>query len=270
MAPSGTKQGWLWDVVASLGLNAVPVLIRISRFTMCELCTGWSSSSFPGYHSVPSFASDELYVLPRCFAVALCFQVRDEFRTDYDADRGGFGRVVAQQMASQQMAMWQEVQAGALLGAGMLPAAAGGAVFFGQDQRQALGQHKAAQGDGQHAGAEEGGDEADSSAVINPRMAGRGRDDDDDDQEEDEEEREHRRIKRRRVGSEDGGAEEPAAASAAAGGEEEEAGGEAAGEEDTAAAGAQAGAGEDGEGVLDFQSDEDEEAAEPRKRQRVQ
>jgi len=212
----------------------------------------------------------ELDALPRCFAVALCFQVRDEFRTDYDADRGGFGRVVAQQMASQQMAMWQEVQAGALLGAGMLPAAAGGAVFFGQDQRQALGQHKAAQGDGQHAGAEEDRDEADSSAVINPRMAGRGRDDEDDDQEEDEEEQQYRRIKRRRVGSEDGGGEEPPAA-AAAGGEEEPAGGEAAGEDDAAAAGAVAGAGEDdGEGVLDFPSDEDEEAAEPHKRQRVQ
>lgn len=158
-----------------------------------------------------------------CAAAPSPSQVRDEFRTDYDADRGGYGRVVAQQLASQQLAMWQEVQAGALLGAGVLPAAAGGAVFFGQDQREALGQqHKA--GAGQEPQAAEG--DADSSAVVNPRMAGRGRDgDDDEDQEQDGDEQQHR-DKRRRVGGEGGGA-----AAAAAGDEQQQEQDEAAAEE---------------------------------------
>lgn len=123
-------------------------------------------------------------------------QVRDEFRTDYDADRGGYGRVVAQQLASQQLAIWQEVQAGAMLGAGVLPMAAGGAVFFGKDQRETLGQHTA--GAGGNDGAEDGVDAGKgSSAVVNPRMAGRDRNLEEDDLEGEGEEQ--HRAKRRRV-----------------------------------------------------------------------
>jgi hypothetical protein len=145
--------------------------------------------------------------------------VRDEFRTDFDADRGGYGRVVQQQVASQQLAMWQEMQAGALLGAGVLPGAVGGAVFFGQDQREALGQHAAepAAAQGPEAGAvaeaePEAEDAEQQQEIVNPRTADRGRE-----LEEDEEEALLHRAKRRRVGSQVGASTAaPAAAAAAA------------------------------------------------------
>lgn len=145
-------------------------------------------------------------------------QVRDEFRTDYDADRGGYGRVLAQQLVSQQMAMWQEVQAGAALGQGMLPAASGGAVFFGQSQRELLRQPKqgGAVGDGQHEAAADGAG-GDVSVMVNPRMAGRGQDEDDDEDYDRGVDDQHP-AKRRRMdkGTAAGASEQAAAAEEAA------------------------------------------------------
>lgn len=106
--------------------------------------------------------------------------MRDEFRTDFDADRGGYGRVISQRLAAQQLAMWQEVQAGASMGAGMLPGSS--TIFFGQGQRLQQGladQVEQQQQQQDPAGAEEAGavdDQQDEAAQVmsNPRLRGRG------------------------------------------------------------------------------------------------
>lgn len=33
----------------------------------------------------------------------VCFQVRDEYRTDYDGGRGGYGKIIAQKIAPSPM-----------------------------------------------------------------------------------------------------------------------------------------------------------------------
>eukprot|EP00775_Hariotina_reticulata_P013290 gene13290-13420_t len=105
-------------------------------------------------------------------------QVRDEFRTDFDADRGGYGKVISQQLAAQQLAMWQEVQAGASMGAGLLPG--GNTIFFGQEQRLQQGQAGAVEPQQQgaagadNAGASEHQQDEAAQVVINPRFRGRG------------------------------------------------------------------------------------------------
>ncbi|KAF8065861.1 CBP20 [Scenedesmus sp. PABB004] len=153
-------------------------------------------------------------------------QVRDEFRTDYDAERGGYGRAVAQQLAASQLAMWAEVQAGAGMGAAPLLDGPGGGVFFGQAQRAAGGRPAAAGGepggegeqeqqplepapDGD-AGAEEEEDGG-GGAAANPRLRGRGGAADDEDDEAGFEEQ--LRRKRQRTGpgpaAPDGAAEQP-------------------------------------------------------------
>ena len=107
--------------------------------------------------------------------------MRDEFRTDFDADRGGYGRVISQRLAAQQLAMWQEVQAGASMGAGVLPGSS--TIFFGQGQRLQQGladQVEQQQQQQDPAGAEESGaavdDHQDEAAhgMSNPRLRGRG------------------------------------------------------------------------------------------------
>lgn len=169
-------------------------------------------------------------------------QVRDEFRTDYDADRGGYGRVVAQQLAAQQLAMWQEVQAGAMLGAGLLPAGAGGAVFFGQDQRVSLQQAGPAGGpaqDGEEPAANtDSMQEGQHSDAGGGESRGRQRGEGDGEEQGGEEEGsaeavEHQhRAKRRKLDADDGAAGDGAGA-----GEEQQ--------EEAEAAGDGSGAGDD-------------------------
>ncbi|WIA17163.1 hypothetical protein OEZ85_014048 [Tetradesmus obliquus] len=189
-------------------------------------------------------------------------QVRDEFRTDFDAERGGYGRVVAQQIAASQLTMWQEVQAGAGMGAAALLGAPGAAVFFNQQQRSA--RRRQQQGvDAQNADAQQQQEEEqEEQVVLNPKLRGRGAEQE---EEEDWEQQQAARRKRARLQE---AAEEGDAAAAAVGDqqqqqqqqEEEEDGGEGAGEVGDEA-GEQEG-GDDGEGDEAAAADEEEEEEE--------
>lgn len=115
-------------------------------------------------------------------------QVRDEFRTDFDADRGGYGRVVAQQLTTQNT-MWQQVQLGA--GMGAAATAAVNPVFFGQQQRGPEQMQQQQRQDQQPAdeavvAAPDGKQEADADedVAVNPRLKGRGREQEEEEEEE--------------------------------------------------------------------------------------
>lgn len=118
-------------------------------------------------------------------------QVRDEFRTDYDAERGGFGRVISQQFAEQN-AVWQQVQ----LGAGMGTTATGvDQVFFSQQQRFPGQQQQQQQHQPRAAGAAAAdGANADEEAAVNPRLKGRGYEQDEEDGLPDDAPRKRQRI----------------------------------------------------------------------------
>eukprot|EP00878_Enallax_costatus_P006773 GHUV01007099.1.p1 GENE.GHUV01007099.1~~GHUV01007099.1.p1 ORF type:complete len:274 (+),score=116.75 GHUV01007099.1:449-1270(+) len=115
-------------------------------------------------------------------------QVRDEFRTDFDAERGGFGRVIAQQLAEQN-AVWQQVQLGAGMGT---PATGADQVFFGQQQRTSGQQHGAAEAAAVADGAHEA--TAEEEAAVNPRLKGRGLEQDEEDGAEEGGPRKRQRI----------------------------------------------------------------------------
>lgn len=187
-------------------------------------------------------------------------QVRDEFRTDFDAERGGYGRVVAQQIAASQLTMWQEVQAGAGMGAAALLGAPGAAVFFNQQQRGARQRQK--QGvDAQNADAQQQQEEEqEEQVVLNPKLRGRGAE-----QEEEEDWEQQQAARRKRARLQEAAGEGDAAAAAVGDQqqqqqEEEEDGGEGAAEVGDEA-GEQEGD-DDGEGDEAALADEEEEEEE--------
>uniref|UniRef100_A0A383VV43 Nuclear cap-binding protein subunit 2 n=1 Tax=Tetradesmus obliquus TaxID=3088 RepID=A0A383VV43_TETOB len=188
-------------------------------------------------------------------------QVRDEFRTDFDAERGGYGRVVAQQIAASQLTMWQEVQAGAGMGAAALLGAPGAAVFFNQQQRGA--RQRQQQGVvAQNADAQQQQEEEqEEQVVLNPKLRGRGAE-----QEEEEDWEQQQAARRKRARLQEAAGEGDAAAAAVGDQqqqqqqEEEEDGGEGAAEVGDEA-GEQEGD-DDGEGDEAALADEEEEEEE--------
>lgn len=146
-------------------------------------------------------------------------QVRDEFRTDYDSARGGFGKQLVQQIHAQGLTV-RETEAGQVAFVPLQAAAAGA---YGGAGAAAARQHEDDGGDGgggargreRHEEEEEGGDDGeqrrggggdyaaeDDGGGGSPRRGYGGGDDDDD----------HggsggleHRSKRRRLGSDDDG-----------------------------------------------------------------